>query len=262
MRAPPTCSRPWCKILMFCAVPCRRECLLLISSIFLACLLNFGCGGAVTAANAGGEAATNAGTSNQPTAGSPSGPGADQLDASPSSIAFGSVVVGQSSTQTVTISNSGGAAITISSASTSGPGFGINGLSLPLTLLSNQTTSFSVSFGPSNAGSATGGVYLANNGTSSPLTISVSGTGTNPSQHQVSLSWAASTSQVVGYYVYRGTQSGGPYSQVNSVAVAVTSFADESVSAGRTYYYVVTAVDTDDVQSAYSNQATAVIPTP
>ncbi len=206
--------------------------------------------------------ADNASGSPQSVALSGTGTTPGQLSASPGSIAFGSVVVDQSGNQTVTISNTGAASVTVSSASTSGPGFSISGLSLPLTLSSNQTASFTVSFGPSNDGSATGSVYLSNNGTGSPTTISLSGTGINPPAHQVSLSWNPSTSQVIGYNVYRGTQSGGPYSQLNSVADSATSFSDESVSAGQTYFYVVTAVDSDNVQSAYSNEATAVIPTP
>lgn len=176
-------------------------------------------------------------------------------------------MVDQSSTQTVTLRNTSATSVTISTASTSGPGFSISGLSLPLTLASNQTVSFSVSFSPSNAGNAAGDIYLSDNGTGSPAIIPLSGTGTNgtgtnPPVHQVSLSWGASTSQVIGYYVYRGTQSRGPYSQVNSMADTATTFSDESVSAGQTYFYVVTALGKDGVQSAYSNQVTAVIPTP
>ena len=205
--------------------------------------------------------ADNASGSPQSVTLSGTGTAPGQLSASPGSIAFGGVVVDQSGNQTVIISNTGAASVTLSSASTSGPGFSISGLSLPLTLNSNQTASFTVSFGPSNDGSATGSVYL-NNGAGSPTTISLSGTGINPPAHQVSLFWNPSTSQVIGYNVYRGTQSGGPYSQLNSVAESATGFSDENVSAGRTYFYVVTAVDAENVESAYSNEAAAVIPTP
>ena len=34
------------------------------------------------------------------------------------------------------------------------------------------------------------------------------------------------------------------------------------VQSGQTYYYVVTAVDSSNVESTYSNQASATIPTP
>jgi fibronectin type 3 domain-containing protein len=66
----------------------------------------------------------------------------------------------------------------------------------------------------------------------------------------------------VGYNVYRGTQSGGPYAVLNSSPNPSTSFTDSTVQAGSTYYYVVTAVDSTGTESAYSNQAQAVVPTP
>lgn len=79
--------------------------------------------------------------------------------------------------------------------------------------------------------------------------------------HTVQLSWEASTSQnVVGYNVFRGASLGGPYSQINSVLDPNTSYVDSSVQAGQTYYYVTTAVNSDNTQSEYSNQAEAVIP--
>lgn len=230
----------------------RRGSYLSAVVVFLALLASFGCGGAVTSANTGGGTTTSGNSSTTATG---------QLVLSTSSIAFGDVAVDQSSTQTVTLSNAGTTNVTISTAGTSGPGFSISGLSLPFTLASNQVSSFSVTFSPSNAGSATGSVYFTNSG-GSPVTISLSGTGFSPSSHEVSLSWTASASQVVGYYVYRGTQSGGPYAKLNSVTDSSTTFSDESVSSGQTYFYVVTAVNENNVESAYSNQATAVIPTP
>ena len=81
--------------------------------------------------------------------------------------------------------------------------------------------------------------------------------------HSVSLSWAASTSaNIAGYDVFRSTASGGPYTQLNSQLLTGTSFTDANVTAGQTYYYVTTAVDTSSNQSAYSNQAQATVPSP
>ena len=67
---------------------------------------------------------------------------------------------------------------------------------------------------------------------------------------------------MVGYNVYRGTQSGGPYAVLNSAADASTTYTDSTVQAGQTYYYVVTAVDSSGNESVNSNQAQAVVPTP
>jgi fibronectin type 3 domain-containing protein len=64
----------------------------------------------------------------------------------------------------------------------------------------------------------------------------------------------------VTYNVYRGTVSGGPYSLLSS-GLTSTSFVDNSVQSGSTYYYVTTAVDSAG-QSGYSNVAQAAIPMP
>ncbi len=81
--------------------------------------------------------------------------------------------------------------------------------------------------------------------------------------HSVSLSWTASTSTgVVGYNIYRGATSGGPYTKLTASPVAGLAYTDSSVLAGQTYYYVATAVDSSNNESAYSSQASAIVPTP
>jgi hypothetical protein len=86
------------------------------------------------------------------------------------------------------------------------------------------------------------------------------GTAPPPVQHSVSLNWSASTSpNISGYKVYRATNSGGPYASAYSVTS--TNCVDNSVTAGQTYYYVTTAVDTGGAESGYSNEATASVPT-
>ena len=85
-------------------------------------------------------------------------------------------------------------------------------------------------------------------------------TASQQSTHSVQLSWQASTSNVVGYNVYRGTTDGGPYARINATVVTLLKYTDSSVAGSTTYYYVTTAVDSAGVESAYSNQATAIIP--
>ncbi len=187
-----------------------------------------------------------------------------QLSASPANIAFGSVAVNTTATQNVQLSNPGASSVTVSSASIGGPGFRVTGLPVPLTLASGQNVSFSVLFNPSSPGTATGSVQIKAADATSPLTIGLSGTGATatPNSHDVALSWAPSTSTVIGYNVYRANQSGGPYALTNSSLVAGTTFSDSGVAAGQTYWYVVTSVATGGVESAFSNEAMAVIPTP
>lgn len=83
------------------------------------------------------------------------------------------------------------------------------------------------------------------------------------SAHSVSLTWVASTStNVVGYNVYRGAAPGGPYTLLTSTRVAGLAYTDIAVQAGETYYYVVTAVDSSNNASVYSTEAMAVVPYP
>jgi len=89
----------------------------------------------------------------------------------------------------------------------------------------------------------------------------LNGTGIVSQNHTVGLSWTASTSEnVVGYNIYRGNQSGGPYAKINSSLDSNTAYTDTSVTDGNTYYYVTTAVNSDNEESVYSNQAQATIP--
>jgi hypothetical protein len=90
------------------------------------------------------------------------------------------VVTGGSKTLTETLTNSGGTSLTISAATASGSGFTLSGLNLPLTLTAGQSTTFSVQFAPTAAGSATGNVNITSNGANPSLDIALSGTGVTP----------------------------------------------------------------------------------
>jgi len=89
----------------------------------------------------------------------------------------------------------------------------------------------------------------------------MTGTGTAPTQHTVDLTWDASAN-AVGYNIYRGTVSGGPYTMINTSLDGTIVYTDSTVVSGQTYYYVATAVDSESQESGYSNQTTAVIPNP
>jgi fibronectin type 3 domain-containing protein len=80
--------------------------------------------------------------------------------------------------------------------------------------------------------------------------------------HYVSLAWKASPSSVTGYNVYRASQSGGPFTKLNSAPQSSLTYTDDNVQAGTTYYYAVTAVDSNSVESNFSNEASATVPSP
>jgi fibronectin type 3 domain-containing protein len=101
---------------------------------------------------------------------------------------------------------------------------------------------------------------VTSNATNSPSTVTLSGTGAQAVSHSVAITWTASTSVVTGYNVYSSTVSGGPYSKLNSSPVAGTSYTDTTVQASQTYFYVVTSVDSNGVESAFSTEVSASVP--
>ena len=185
---------------------------------------------------------------------------AGALAVSPSSLNFGNVAVGNSSSLTGTLSATN-ADVTVSSAAWSGSGYSVTGITFPVTVAAGTSAKYTVTFTPPAAGTSSGSISFTSNASDASLTQSFTCDGTQSSgQHSVALSWNPSTSTVVGYNVYRGTQSGGPYSKLNSSLVSGTNYTDSSVQSATTYYYVATAVDSSNVESTYSNQATAAIP--
>jgi hypothetical protein len=71
---------------------------------------------------------------------------------------------------------------------------------------------------------------------------------------QVSLSWTASNG-ATSYHVKRGTQSGGPYTQVT--APTTTSDTDAGLTNGTLYYYMVSAVNSAG-ESGNSSEVSAI----
>jgi P pilus assembly chaperone PapD len=183
-----------------------------------------------------------------------------QLTVTPASLSFGSIATGTSTTQSVTVNNSGNASVTLSQISESGTGFSVSGCTVPLTLAAGQSTTFSVTFDPATAGSLSGSVTVTSNAANSPEAIALTGTGTAPTSYSVNLTWTPSSASYSGFNVYRGTQSGGPYSKINSSLIATPSYTDTSCGTAGTYYYVATEVGTSGVESNYSSPASAIVP--
>ena len=181
------------------------------------------------------------------------------LTVDPATIDFGSVPVGSYQNQGGTLMASG-SDVTISSATISSPEFTLSGLSLPLTIPAGGHQDYTVSFAPLTPGTASATLTFADDG-NVLATQSLTGIGGDRPAHTVYLSWNASiSSDVVGYNVYRGTTSGGPYGRINSATDLSTVYTDGSVLDGSTYYYVTTAVDASGQESTYSNEVQAVIP--
>jgi hypothetical protein len=99
------------------------------------------------------------------------------LSITPTNAAFGNVSVGSAASQTIQLSNTGTAALTISQVSVGGSGYSTGSVTLPITLNPGQASTFNIQYLPSVAGSATGSVSVVSTAPNSPATIALSGSG-------------------------------------------------------------------------------------
>jgi len=104
-------------------------------------------------------------------------PGAAAISLAPASIKFGSVPIGDTASQSVTISNNGGSDLTVKQASATAAGVTVKGISLPLVIGAGKQSTFDVVFSPKTAGALSGNVSVVSDLSSSPSTVSLSGTG-------------------------------------------------------------------------------------
>ena len=157
---------------------------------------------------------------------------AGDLTASPSSVDFGNVVVGSTGSQTETLKNTGGSNVTVTAASISGTGFSYTGLTLPLTLTPNQTSTFTIKFTPSAAGSANGTMSLTVSG-SSNVSIPLTGTGVTPATLTANPTSITFTNVVVGT---NSTQTetikntGGSSATITAVTPSGTGFSVSGIT--------------------------------
>jgi hypothetical protein len=109
--------------------------------------------------------------------------GAGELIASPNTVSFGEVSIGQAVSDTVSLQNGGAAQIKITRLSLSGQPFTFVAASeLPITLAAGATYHLNLQFNPTAAGAATGQLTIASDSSATgTAVISLSGTGTAPS---------------------------------------------------------------------------------
>jgi hypothetical protein len=179
------------------------------------------------------------------------------------SIAFGSVALNTPATQSLALTSSGTAPLTISAASVAGSGFSGSGLAFPVTLNPGQTANLQLQFDPTVAGAATGSLTVSSNASNTPTaTIALNGTGTAGS-YQVGLAWDApanSTDPVAGYNIYRAPSGSSSYQLLNSSADAQTAYTDTTVQSGSSYSYYIVSVDASGAESGPSNTISMSIP--
>src|SRR5271154_2088494 len=115
---------------------------------------------------------------------------------------------------------------------------------LPAVVLSSLIAILVLQAGCGNTGKYSGGGTIP----AAPTGLTAA-----PGNAQVVLGWTA-ISGATGYYVKRGTATGGPYTQISTPTTA--SYTDAGLSNGTKYFYVVSAYDSAG-QSANSAEASA-----
>jgi len=158
---------------------------------------------------------------------------AGNLTANPTSISFGSVQTAIAHSTTETLKNSGGENLTISQATPSGAGFSYTGLTLPMTLVPNQSTTFAVVFTPTTAGAASGKLSITVSGSSTALDIALSGTGVTPATLSATTpSLTFSNVQVGQSQSQTGTvkNTGGMSATISQATAAGTGFSISGIT--------------------------------
>src|SRR5262249_39299103 len=171
------------------------------------------------------------GTVNVPLTGT--GIAAGSLTANPSSLSFGSIQIGNSSTLTETLTNTGGSTVTISQANVTGSGMSINGLSLPATLTAGQSKTFNVVFNPQSAGAVSGNLAITSDASNPSLNVPLSGTGVTQgtvSANPTSLSFGNVTVGATSTLTETVTNSGGSSLTINQANVSGTGFSINGLS--------------------------------
>jgi len=102
---------------------------------------------------------------------------APAIQVTPTSINFGSAVVGSNLSQVLIIKNTGTAILTITQVTETGSAFSVSGFSLPLNVSVGQQTTITVAFQPTAVGAASGNISIVSNAPTSPTSVGLNGTG-------------------------------------------------------------------------------------
>src|SRR6267154_3860878 len=100
-----------------------------------------------------------------------------QLTANPTAINFGTVIVGSSSSKSLTLKNTGSMRIKVSRIAVIGTGFKLQGLTTPLVLAAGQSATFSVIFDPLGGVTINGSLAIISDALDPLVHVALSGMG-------------------------------------------------------------------------------------
>jgi hypothetical protein len=161
------------------------------------------------------------------------------LTASQSNLSFGSVAIGSSSNQSLTVKNSGAAPFTITQAVASGGGFTVTGPQLPLALAGGQSATFMARFAPSAMGSASGRLLITKTQETTPQ-LTAAGASATPS-----ITTEQKTIAMAG-------------TGVSAAPTVTTQPASQAVTAGQTATFSVTSSGAAPLSYQWSKNGMAI----
>ncbi len=180
-----------------------------------------------------------------------------ELTASEASIDFKDVAVGGIGKEEVSLRNAGTRDVMIVGISATGAAFSVSGATA-VRLMPGQSVAVDVNFAPKSTGRQSGLLTISGTDGGALVLIPLAGTAAESSRSAVKLNWEESPVTVAGYVVYRSADSSGPYTRISDAATS--EFVDTGLAAGHTYYYVVTSLNADQVESEYSPPISATVP--
>ena len=152
-----------------------------------------------------------------------------RLEVTPSSVNFSSAIVGVQTSQTLKLSNTGEAALTVTGVIASGAGLSINGFSGSTLLSPGTSSTLTVNFTPKATGTFTGSVSVLTNTPSVTAALPVSGDVANAnlaiSVGPSSLSFGTVTAGKTASQNVKLTNTGNTDVTVSSIKVSVTGFS-------------------------------------
>ncbi len=215
----------------------------LICIALLALLFLSGCVGVTTSkSNSGTSTVDTTSTTNNTSESS------GLLTASPAAVTFGNVSVGAASNQSLTLTNPGTSPVTISQVVTSGAGFAVGGVALPITLNASNSATFTATFAPTAPGSVSGKVSFSSTQLNSTFSVQLSGTGAAvaPAITVQPVSQSILTGQTASFSVaaigtpplnYQWQSNGSPIS--GATASAYTTPPETTLASGAQFTVVV-----------------------
>ena len=180
-----------------------------------------------------------------------------ELTASEAAIDFEDVAVGGVGKKEVSLTNAGTRDLMIAGISATGAAFSVSGATA-VRLMPGQSVAVEVNFAPKSTGRQSGQLTISGADGGALVLTPLAGIAAEASRSAVKLNWEEIPATVAGYVVYRSADSSGPYTRISEAATS--EFVDTGLAAGHTYYYVVTSLNADQVESEYSPPIIATVP--